>query len=269
MCNEHALLLIFSLPYSVLKYIYGIITTCLTFGYIFYLILYLFEYFYIFFKNYYSSWKNLFDKINSTVSNYISSLGSTAILFIWFGFLWFWTVILQLWIIIFFVIGFFIAIFVLLALMSIYLSFNLFFFLFTLVRIGFFSTRGFFVEECDPPYKKTNDIDTIYTFKGTKEFTLQSSFVYTYLKYTLWYYLLYVIFIVFPVTQKIFGVNVIVPFIIFTIIGYIIISKGLAKLQEQIMYNNGSVHATNAKAMFEKNPSYAQAILSFFSSKKK
>jgi len=269
MCNEHVLLLFFSLPFSVLKYIYGLVTSCITFGYIFYLILYLFEYFYVFFNNYYSAWKGLFDKINDPIKGQLTKLSESYILIFWVGFLGFWTVILQLWIIFFFILGFIIATCVLLALMSIYIILNLFFFLFTLIRIGFFSTRGFFVEECEPPYKKTNDIDTIYTFKGTKEFTLQSSFVYTYLKYTLWYYLLYVIFIVFPVTQKIFGVNVIVPFIIFTIIGYIIISRGLAKLQEQIMYNNNTVHAQNAKGMFEKNPSYAQAILSYFSSPKK
>jgi hypothetical protein len=269
MCNEHALLLFFSLPFSVLKYIYGFVPTIITIGYICYFVIYLFNYFGIFVRTFYNMWNNLYKKINEPLNSIITKYGTSSILIVWVGFVGFWTVILQLCVLFFCILGFIIATGLLLFVMSIYISFNIFGFLYTLIRIGFFGTRGFFVEESDPPYNKDNKKDQKYTFTGNEEFTLQSSFVYTYLKYTLWYYLLYVIFIVFPVTEKIFGVNVIVPFIMFTMIGYLVIRAVLNKLKETIIANNDVTDpqitsAQRVKAIFTRDPSYAQSVTSFF-----
>ena len=138
------------------------------------------------------------------------------------------------------------------------------------------SIKGFFVDDCDPP---CNTKSLNYTFKGDDNFTTYASVAYTYLKYTLTYYLLYVVFTVFPTTLNIFGKNVIVPFLIFATIGYYFIFKSINKFKEGLidysqtiprrgMVPGGVAIDENEKAVSEmnSNPNKGNAIFSYIMS---
>ena len=128
--------------------------------------------------------------------------------------------------------------------------------------------RGYFVEDCEPNTQSPSN--EFYTFTGDKKFNTMESISYTYLKYTLTYYLLYVIFIIYPTTQKVFGSNVIVPFLIFACICYYFIYKVINKVQTNLaeMYNNSTASGANLTPdqlvkVMNKNPSFGQGIFAY------
>lgn len=128
--------------------------------------------------------------------------------------------------------------------------------------------RGYFVEDCEP--KTNSPSNEFYTFTGDKKFNTMESISYTYLKYTLTYYLLYVIFIIYPTTQKVFGSNVIVPFLIFACICYYFIYKVIHQVQTNLaeMYNNSTASGANLTPdqlvkVMNKNPNFGQAIFAY------
>ena len=101
-----------------------------------------------------------------------------------------------------------------------------------LLRVCIIAVQGYFVEKCNNPNNSCKD--NIDSFSGELPFNLSESMILTFIKYTLSYYLLYTILIIFPITHKSFGLNSIVPFLVGATICYIGIYKSTHIIKENI-----------------------------------
>lgn len=106
--------------------------------------------------------------------------------------------------------------------------------LYGLFRVCIWAVQGFFVESCNAD---DNCKDKIDYFNGNEPFDLSESMILTFLKYTLTYYLLYIILIIFPITHKTFGINIIIPFLIFGSICYYFIHSFTHELKKNLSLN--------------------------------
>lgn len=236
--SERILLLIFAVPY-ILTWFMSIIGSIIS------IVFFLYFTFYFFIKNFYMIfmplWNYFNDGINKATEKYNTEKENLSKLKPWVPFIftfgsfmsWIGKAFLLL---ILFIPALITIIIVWFMLMSIFVFAFSFLgvLLYGLFRVCIWGVQGFFVESCNAD---NNCKDKIDYFNGNEPFDLSESMILTFLKYTLTYYLLYIILIIFPITHKTFGINIIIPFLIFGSICYYFIHSFTHELKKNLSLN--------------------------------